>query len=404
MPVYQAAQLPDPTVLTGQRTITGIVAQRIIPQIEDKILFRRPNKSPFVAFSKTVRGSKTVPNRLFGWLTRDEYPRLSAVADATVTAVGGTLNVTPGTGTRFYNSALVLNSTTGEVFRVSNVVTDQLTIQRICNGQIMLQGQTLVILGSAYVSGAVAGTLKSLVDVYDQTYTHIVRTPWGFDRRQAHTELYGGRDPAIEKADHTTKHAMDLEYVALFSRQSNTIDASGAEITTTRGFFEAVEPYSVWDLEGTRPTLQDFNQVLEYAMAEGDGGYISSKGDAMKYFMYGPAWGTLIDSWWMNNLHFENDVSNKGIGFKVGFVETGHGRLGLLRQPLFVGPFAGLAAIVDFNHIELRFHEGGQTALHEHIELPGTDGEAHEFLTDFGLKTEASFRQHTIMKNLGAAA
>jgi hypothetical protein len=160
----------------------------------------------------------------------------------------------------------------------------------------------------------------------------------------------------------------------------------------------------VWDLQNSRPTLGEFNQVLEFAMAEGDGGYISNKGDATKYFMYGPAWGTLIDSWWMNNLHYENDVSNKGIGFKVGFVETGHGRLGLLKNPLFVGPFAGLAAIVDFNHIELRYHEGGQTSLKEHIELPGTDGEAHEFLTDSGLRCDAQFRQHTILKNLGAAA
>jgi len=358
-----------------------------------------------VTFSKTVRGSKTVPNREFGWMSRDEYPRLSKVADATVAADGVTLNVETGTGSRFYKNALVLNTATDEVFRVTVVATDALTIQRICNGQVMAQGQTLVILGSACLSGDVKGDMKSLVDVYDSNFTHIVRTGWGFDRRQKGTALYGGRDPKVEKDDHTTKHAMDLEYVALFSRKSKTVDAgTGGEITTTRGFFESVEPYSVWDLENSRPTFQEFNRVLEYAMAEGDGGYISSKGDATKYFMYGPAWGTLIDEWWMNRLNFENDASNKGIGFKIGFVETGHGRLGLLRQPLFTGPFAGHAAIVDFNHVEMRYHELGQTMLKEHIELPGTDGEEHEYLTDFGLRTDAQFRQHTIFKNLGAAA
>ncbi|HUW58420.1 MAG TPA: hypothetical protein VMZ92_17415 [Planctomycetota bacterium] len=403
--MYQPGTLPDATVLTGQRTITDVVPQRIIPQIEDKILFRRPNKSPFVTFSKTVRGSKTVPNRTFGWMSRDEYPRLSKVADVSVAADGVTLNVEAGTGVRFSKNALVLNTATDEVFRVSVVATDALTIQRICNGQIMLKDQTLVILGSACLSGDVKGEMKSLVDVYDENHCHIVRTGWGFDRRQKNTALYGGRDPKIEKDDHTTKHAMDLEYVSLFSRKSLTVDGTtGGEITTTRGFFESVEPYSVWDLEGTRPDFKDFNRVLEYAMAEGDGGYISMKGDATKYFMYGPAWGTLIDEWWMNRLTFENDASNKGIGFKIGFVETGHGRLGLLRQPLFVGPFAGHAAIVDFNHVEMRYHEGGQTMLKEHIELPGTDGEEHEYLTDFGLKVEAQFRQHTIFKNLGAAA
>jgi hypothetical protein len=401
---YQAGQLPDPSILTGQRTITGIVAQRIVPQIEDKILFRRPNKSPFVTFTKTVRGSKNVPNREFGWMTRDEYPRSSEVADATVTAVATTINVAPGTGARFSRSALVLNIATNEVFRVASRNVDALTVDRIANKQAMVLGQGLFILGSAFKSGDVKGEMKSLVDVFDSNYTHIARTGWGFDRRQGKTDLYGGRDPAIEKADHTTKHAMDMEYISLFSRKSKTIESDGSETTTTRGFFESVEPYSVWDLENTRPTLQEFNRVLEFAMAEGDGGYVSSKGDAMKYFMYGPAWGTLIDEWWMDKLHFEQDVSGKGIGFKVGFVETGHGRLGLLRQPLFVGPFAGNAAIVDFNHVELRFHEGGQTTLKEHIELPGTDGEEHEYLTDFGLKTEASFRQHTIFKNLGAAA
>jgi hypothetical protein len=299
-----------------------------------------------------------------------------------------------------------MNTTTNEVFRCSAApVVDALTIQRIANAQVMAQGQGLMILGSAYPSGDLAGQMKSLVDVFDSNFTHIVRTTWGYDRRQAHTELYGGRDPEVEKADQTTKHAMDLEYTALFSRRSQTLDpTTGFETTTTRGFFESVEPYSVWDLEGTRPTLQDFNKVLEYAMAEGDGGYISAKGDAKKYFMYGPAWATLIDEWWMDKLHFENDVSNKGIGFKVGFIETAHGYLGLLRQPLFVGPFAGHAAIVDFNHVELRFHEGGQTQLRENIQAPSRDGFQHEYLTDFGLRVDAQFRQHTIFKNLGAAA
>src|SRR3990172_1549830 len=402
---YQPGELPPASVLTGQRTITGVVAQRVIPQIEDKILFRRPNKSPFVTFSKTVRGSRSVPNRLFGWLSRDESPRLSKVADGTVTAIATTLNVEAGTGSRFFNSALVLNTATNEVFRVSaDPATDALTIQRIANAQPMLQGQTLFILGSAFKSGAPKGQMKSLVDVYQENYTHIARTGWGFDRRQRHTALFGGKDPQVEKDDHTTKHAMDMEYIALFSRKSRTVDTDGAEITTTRGFFEAVEPYSVWDLEGTRPTLQEFNRVLEYAMAEGDGGYISSKGDATKYFMYGPSWGTLIDEWSINKIVFENDASNKGIGFKVGFVETGHGRLRLLRQPLFTGPFAGAAAIVDFNHVEMRYHEGGQTMLRENIQTPGLDGEEHEYLTDFGLKTDAQFSQHTLFKNLGAAA
>ncbi len=402
---YQPTPLADATVVTGQRNINSLVAQRIVPQIEDKILFRRPNKSPFVAFSKTVRGSKNVPNRQFGWLTRDEYPRLSAVTDATVTAAAVLVNVTAGTGVRFYTNALVMNTTTQEIFRVTGVAVDAVSIARIANAQTMAAGQQLVILGSAYPSGDIAGTMKSLQDVFDWNYTTIVRTPWGYDRRQAHTDLYGGRDPQVEKADHTTKHAMDLEYTALFSRRSLSVDvATGLDVTTTRGFYESVEPFSVWDLENTRPTLAEFNRVLEYAMAEGDGGYISNKGDATKYFMYGPAWGTLLDEWWINNLHFENDVSNKGIGFKVGFVETSHGRLGLLKQPLFVGPFAGHAAIVDFNHIEMRYHEGGNTMLRENIQNPSLDGQQHEFLTDFGLKTEASFRQHTLFRNLGAAA
>lgn len=402
---YQPTPLADATVVTGQRNINSLVAQRIVPQIEDKILFRRPNKSPFVAFSKTVRGSKNVPNRQFGWLTRDEYPRLSAVTDATVTAAAVLVNVTAGTGVRFYTNALVMNTTTQEIFRVTGVAVDAVSIARIANAQTMAAGQQLVILGSAYPSGDLAGTMKSLQDVFDWNYTGITRTTWGYDRRQAHTDLYGGRDPQVEKADHTTKHAMDLEYTALFSRRSLSVDvATGLDVTTTRGFYESVEPFSVWDLENTRPTLAEFNRVLEYAMAEGDGGYISNKGDATKYFMYGPAWGTLLDEWWINNLHFENDVSNKGIGFKVGFVETSHGRLGLLKQPLFVGPFAGHAAIVDFNHIEMRYHEGGNTMLRENIQNPSLDGQQHEFLTDFGLKTEASFRQHTLFRNLGAAA
>lgn len=375
-----------PSVQTGQRSVDQIVAQRVVPDVKNEILFRRPNASPVTVFTKAIRGKKEATQREFGWLFKDEYPRLSSVADgAGISAAATTLNVPAGEGARFGANYVVMNLRTREVFRVASVATDALTIVRLSNPQAMDNGDPIEIQSSAFEDGSGKGALKSIAEVYDFNYTQIIRTAWGYTRRDKNTTLFGGRDPRTEKDWQTTKHAQDIERVLLFGRRFKRTGANGKEETYSGGaeFFIRTNK---WDLNGQIPTFEQFNRYLEAVMAEGEGGYVQ-KGEATKYLVHAPSWATLFDTWWMNKIQYTTD--DKNLGLKIGFVQTSHGRLGLIKHPMLIGPYhGGFAFVFDFNHMKYRPHAGGDTMLREGIQNPDVDGEENEYLTDVGLEFE----------------
>jgi hypothetical protein len=249
----------------------------------------------------------------------------------------------------------------------------------------MDNGDPIEIQASAYEDGSGKGTLKSIAETYDFNYTQIIRTPWGHTGREKNTSLYGGKDPKTEKQAQTVKHSQDIERVFLFGRRYSRTGANGKEETYSGGA-ESFIRTNVWDLNGNVPTFEQFNKYLEAVMAEGEGGYIA-KGEATKFFVHSPAFATLLDTWWMNKIQYVTD--DKGLGLKIGFVQTSHGRLGLMKHPLLVGPYhGGFGFVFDFNHMTYRFHAGRDTTLIEGIQNPDVDGMENEYLSDVGLQFE----------------
>ena len=375
-----------PTVSSVQRHIALNPSQRLIPNIKNEILFRTPEASPLLALTKGIRGKKTTGNREFGAFFKDDMPRLSAVADATVANDAVTLNVTAGTGKYFYTNALAMNTTTREVFRVSSVSTDALTIVRLSNPAAMVIGQPIMLLGAAFPEGSAKGNVKSVVETYNYSYCQIHRTGWALSRRQIKGDMYGGRDAVTEKKAQTIRHMQELEYIALFGRRYKTTIASGEELSFTMGAEEATAQ-NVWDLEGNKPTLNDVNVALELYLAEGEGGWRQNKGGGNKVLFHSPAWATVFDEMYANRIQSE-PVGGEGFSFQIKYIETSHGRLNLVKHPLLVGPHADRAFLIDPNHVTYYTYTDSDTMLREGIETPGTDGTENEFLTDFGLLWE----------------
>src|SRR5512139_908583 len=171
-----------PTISSIQRHIATTVSNRLVPEIKDKILFRTPDAAPLMTVIKGLRGKKATGNREVGALFKDDMPRTSSVADATVASDGTTINVATGEGARFYQNASAINTTTREVFRVVSVSTDALTVARLGNAQPMVQGQGLQLIGASFPDGSAKGTVKSVAEVYRYSYTSIHRTSWEITR------------------------------------------------------------------------------------------------------------------------------------------------------------------------------------------------------------------------------
>lgn len=374
-----------PTISTVQRHIASTVTQRLVPEIKDSILFRTPDAAPLMTVVKGLRGKKTTGNRLFGALFKDDIPRTSSVADATVTDAAVALNVATGTGSRFYANSAVLNTRTREVFRCVSVAVDALTIARLSNAQTMVAGDGLQLLGGAFPDGDHKGELRSVAETYRYSYCQIHRTGWMLTRRQRKGNMYGGRDEATEKQAQLVRHMQEIEYIALFGRRHSTTIATGQEVTFTMGAEEATSN-NVWDLEQNKPDFNQFNAALELYMAEGDGGYRSNKAGGNKVMIASPAWCTLFDEWYSNRIQTQ-PVGGEGWSFQMKYVETSHGKLSIMRHPLLVGDNAGRAFIIDPNHVTYYSYVDSDTSLNE-VTLPGDDGVEYEYLTDFGLLWE----------------
>lgn len=385
-----------PTPLTIQRHIASTLTNRLVPEIKDKILFRTPDAAPLMTIVKGIRGKQTTGNRLIGAMFKDDMPRTSAVADATVTSTATTLNVTTGEGSRFYANAVGLNTTTREVFRIVSVATDALTIARLGNAQPMVLGQGIQLIGASFPDGAAKGNVKSIAETYRFSYCTIHRTGWELTRRQRKGNMYGGRDEVSEKQAQLVRHMQEVELKCLFERRNSTTIATGQEVTFTMGAEEATES-NVWDLEGVAPDFKQFNAALELYMAEGEGGYRQNKGGGSKVLYYSPSWGTLLDGWYADRIQTE-PVGGEGWSMKLKYIETSHGKLSLMRHPLLTGDHAGLAFLIDPNHVTWYTYTDSDTQLRD-VSDPGDDSTEWEYLTDFGLLWEHPLA-HAQFRNL----
>ena len=388
---FSPAARSSATLVTGERHIAETPAQRIIPDIEPDIQFALPNASPVTTILKGIRGRKESTQREFGWFFKDEYPSMSSVADATLTAAATTLNVPTGDGARYAANNVIKNRNTGEVFLVTGVTADALTIVRGIGGgaQAMTQGDAIERISSAYEDGADKGTLKSIQETYDFNYTQTIRTPFGWVGRQKYTGLYGGKDPVMEKKFQQIKHNQDLESVLLHGRRHKRM-VSGKEQTFTGGLDYFIKT-NIWELGSTVPSESQVMKVLESIMTYGDGGIYGKGADgATKWAFLSPAWCSLFDSYARGRLEYR--PTDKRIGLKAAHFDTPHGSLVLVRHPLLVGPVHnGLAYILDMNHLAYRYHAGRDTMLREGIQNPGTDGEENEYLTDCGFEVQLEF-------------
>jgi hypothetical protein len=391
----QVVQTP-PTISTIQRHIAATTAQRLVPEIKDKILFRTPDAAPLMTIVKGTRGKQTTGNRVFGALFKDDMPRSSTVADATLTDVATTLNVATGTGSRFYANSAAINTRTREVFRVVSVAVDALTIARLSNAQTMVLGDGIELLGGAFPDGDHKGELRSIAETYRWSVCQIHRTGWMLTRRQRKSNMYGGRDEVSEKQAQLVRHMQEIERIALFERRFMGTSATGQEINHTMGTEEATAQ-NVWDLEGNKPDFNLFNAALELYMAEGDGGYRNNKAGGNKVLFASPSWCSLFDEWYANRIQTE-PVGGEGWSFQMKYVETSHGKLSIMRHPLLVGAHAGMAFLIDPNHVTYYSFTDGDTQLND-VTLPGDDGVEYEYLTDFGLLWEHPLA-HAQFRNL----
>lgn len=391
-----------PTIVSGTRDPQGgVPSQRIVPDVRDEIVLWEPNVASVTVLTKKLKNKLVATQREFQWIEEEPYPRTLTVSGAQ-TSGDTSIEVVAGEGSRVTTGCLLRNTRTGEVLRVSSVSTDTLTVVRgigSSGGAAMNDGDRLLYFATAHADGSLSQTAKTVKGAREYNYTQFFRTPFELTDRQANTQMYGGRDIKTTGRQAAIEHRKDMEYALFFGRRYNDA-AAGGETSTTGGLDQFIAS-NIWDLNGVAPSENAFVDFLEAPMRWGMGG--SERGNGSKILVGSPRWMSQIDRWYRDRIRVVDAPEIKRLGLAMTELVTPHGNIMLLKQPLFTGDDAGLAYLVDLNHIFYRYHEGLDTALHMDIQENDRAGVKHEWRTDMGweIQVEAA---HAKIQGLPAAA
>lgn len=383
-PAFVPAARTSPTMVTDQRDYLQTTTQRIKADVKNKIVMWEPEAAPLTVFTKRLGMTREVSQYSFDTLEKEPLPRLVTISGAHTSTIT-TVTLATNHGGRVAKYYVVRNTRTGEVFWVSAVSTDSLTVTRAIGGfsDAMNDGDVCEIMGSAYEDGASKGTFKSVKETRGYNLTQIVRTGIGFTGRQSVTGLYGGKDPMTERKAQAIEHRKSIEYLMFFGQRHDTTGPNGKKLSFMGGLNYFLQS-NVWNCGGNEPTERQFNEMLEYTMRWGDGGNVFGSGN--KVLFASPRWQTIIESWGRDKVRYTQGENT--LGLKVGTYESVHGQLKIIRQPIFTGKNAQFAFLVDPNHLWYVYHTERDTKLIENIQANDVDGAEEEYLSDVSIEVD----------------
>lgn len=396
MPDFEPGPRTDPTVVTDYRGPESHISNRVVVDMQDRILQYMPSATPFLTITKGIKGKRTAKNYKFEWLEKDFEPRV--VTDtAGITPTGVTLTVSSDDGDKLAANDIIKNKRTGDIALVTEEAAGSVTVVRAIGGagQVGVVGDEWIILGSSYPDNATIGTFKSITEYWNYNYCQIVRTPFGFTGRDIVTELYGGSDKMTETKWQGVKHKRNLEYILLFGKR-HQIDASGStHVRSFTGGLDWAVNTNRWDVSGVSLTKRSFDEFLEEGLRWGKGGYLEGAG--MKYLFHAARWGTEFNSWADNKLEYR--VLDKQYGLKATEYVSPHGKIMLVHAPVLDEYHKDMAFLVDVNHVDYVNLRTRDTKLLRGREENSRDGEAYEYFSDIGL--QVNFEQsHAVLSGL----
>lgn len=398
---------PNPTLVSGLRGTSDNVSGRLIADVADDLAFVDPNAAPLTTLLTAVNKAKKATQRRVDFYELDPMPRSASVTTA---ALSGDTSITvqSGEGSRFKANDIIINRNTREVFLVTAVSTDTLTVVRDLagvGGSAISTTDELENLGDVSEEGADIPTAKTVQERNGYNYLQTVRKPVYITRRQATSDLYGGNDPDIQLRAAMIEHKKQLDGFFAFGRRFSRT-GSGNKEQTAMGGIESFITTNVWNLNGQTPTENQIVGALEYGMRYGENGNVGGGGN--KILFCSRRWVSLFHQLAGDRVRYTDMgtiMGKKAFGWKVGEFQTSHGTIVLSPCHTWAGEHAGYAMLVDPAHVNMRYHQGGagfpdgRTKLYENRQSNGVDAKEWEYLSDVCIEVKMEMA-HSLWKGL----
>lgn len=365
--------------MLAERGTGNIESATRVVDMDDVIYLLDPDKAPLVLLLSQLK-KKTAINPEYKWLEDELGPRWDQINNGGGYASGDTSWIVDN-GTYFRVGDVVLIPRTGEVVRIDTIVTNTLTVVERSYGTTaaasLNDNEDLLIIGNVNEEGATLRTIKTTKKVPKTNYCQIFRTPFGFTRTEADSEMYGGKDPAYQKKKMGIEHAVDIERAFWFGEPvENTGGTHPERATGGVLYWISTNVDTQADL-----TEKEFETWLATVYRYGN--------HQRKVVFCSSLLMQAINSWARGKLQMI--PKDQTYGITLTRYLSALGEIVLHNHWLFeAGPslagFKGIAVALDLDFLKYRPFNNADTKLRLNVHAPDYDGEKHEYLTECGLQ------------------
>lgn len=364
----------------GQRSTANVASGQRIIDLSEQILRLEPDAAPLTVITKRLSKSQTT-NVTFRWSETERTTRFDAVNNA-AGYDSDDVSIIVDTGALFTANDLVKVPRTGEVFSVTSVTSNTLTVVRgiASSGAAIVDNEPLFIIGKAVAEGTTSVPARAVDPVFIDNYTEIFKRSVEISG-SAGSEVQWTKphDWALQHQGEAIEHLVDIEHAFLFGKPGTS---------STNG---------TWRYTGGALHFATANNV-------GAGGTLTEAGFETFLrgaFRYGSNTKTLFASPLLvsvlNNFSqtkLTTDVGDSTYGVHVTKWISPHGTVNIVKHNLLEGAtWGGYGILLDLgrDNVKYRYLAGGplgarDTKLYRNRQAPDRDGQLDEWITECGLQ------------------
>lgn len=367
-----------PTIRSGQVATNEVLANSLPIDMGTEVFQYDPPGAPMMKIITKRMGSTPAKSTTVRWMEDEPIPYWDQVNGAV--ADGTTTSITVDNGAYFRAGNLVKAVSTGEVFRVTGVVSNTLTVSRGWAGTAaaIADNAYLLNLSTAEMEGDVAPEARSTLKVEKSNYTQIVKDTVHITGTNDAVEHYHGDERRYQQRKTGEMHARRWEEIALHGRKAENTSLGAKPIRSAGGIDEVIST-NVFS-PGTTMTESEFISYVAQAFR-----YSVRPGRTRKILLASTAVINTINAWGLNKLQL-NDTASQTYGMDISTYVAGSARLEVIDHPLLETGYEGYFYFVDPDGMKYRPLQGRGTRLYQNIQDNGEDGLKDEF------RTEASFQ------------
>ena len=370
--------------VTGQRTTGNLASNQRIIDLSEKVLRLEPDAAPLCVISKRLMKSATT-NVTFRWAETERTTRFDAVNNGAGYNTSAT-SIVVDTGTLFGAGDLVKVPRTGEVFSVTSVNTNTLTVVRgVGNsgtGVAIVDNDPLFIIGKAAEEGGTSLAARAVDPTFTDNHTEIFKRSVEISGSAGSEENWTSpHDWQIQHEGEAIEHLIDIENAFLFGKPDTATSANSKPVRYTGGALHYATQNGV--AAGGTLTEAGFETFLRGVFRYGSNN---------KTLFASPLLVSVLNNFSQTKL--QTKVGDNTYGVSVTKWISPHGTVNIVKHNLLEGAtYGGYGILLDMGrgNIKYRYLSGGplgsrDTKLYKDRQAPDRDGKLDEWITECGLQ------------------